>query len=386
VSLQDPFFLSQNTFFGSRVREKLFRSSRLCDSKALEATTESETISMHEEPTIDPARDVASGPVRPAAAESSHASSEDLAQLIRSLEANMCNVVLGKPQVVRMCLVALLAGEHVLLEDVPGVGKTLVGKALAKSVSGDFCRLQFTPDLLPSDIVGSSVFHATSGEFVFNRGPIFANIVLADEINRAPPRTQSALLEAMSDGQASVDGTTYPLPQPFMVIATQNPFEFEGTYTLPESQLDRFLIRISMGYPAREDERRVLATHRAGEPVESLTPVLDGSQILQLQNLVRDIAVDDAISDYMLDIVDATRRCDELHIGVSTRGALSLYRASQSAALVDGRDYVVPDDVKELAVPVLVHRVIPKGFVQASQRRDTEQLILRLVEQIPVPD
>ena len=177
-------------------------------------------------------------------------SSDELGELVRKLEANMCGVVLGKPNVVRMCLVALLAGEHVLLEDVPGVGKTLVGKALAKSVSGEFCRLQFTPDLLPSDIVGSSVFNVKTSEFRYNRGPIFANIVLADEINRAPPRTQSALLEAMSDRQVSVDGVTHALPRPFMVIATQNPFEFEGTYTLPESQLDRFLLRISMGYPA----------------------------------------------------------------------------------------------------------------------------------------
>ena len=311
---------------------------------------------------------------------------DELRRLVTELEDNMCEVVLGKPQVVRMCLVALLAGEHVLLEDVPGVGKTLVGKALAKSVSGEFCRLQFTPDLLPSDIVGSSVFHVKTSEFVYNRGPIFANIVLADEINRAPPRTQSALLEAMSDGQVSVDGTTHALPKPFMVIATQNPFEFEGTYTLPESQLDRFLLRISMGYPDREDERRVLSTHRLKEPVDDLKPVLDCQQILQLQRKVREVVVDDSISDYMLDIVDKTRSCDELHVGVSTRGALSLYRAAQSAALVDGRTYVVPDDVKSLAIAVLVHRVIPRGFMQAGQRRETEELIHRLVDQVPVPD
>jgi MoxR-like ATPase len=312
--------------------------------------------------------------------------SDDLRRLVTELEDNMRQVVLGKPQVVRMCLVALLAGEHVLLEDVPGVGKTLVGKALARSVSGEFCRLQFTPDLLPSDIVGSSIFHVKTSEFIYNRGPIFSNIVLADEINRAPPRTQSALLEAMSDGQVSVDGTTHKLPRPFMVIATQNPFEFEGTYTLPESQLDRFLLRISMGYPDREDERRVLATHRLKEPVEDLQPVLNCEQILLLQRHVREVAVDDAISDYMLDIVETTRRCDELHVGVSTRGALSLYRAAQSSALVDGRTYVVPDDVKNLAMAVLVHRVIPKGFMQAGHRRDTEELIQRLVEQVPVPD
>lgn len=319
-------------------------------------------------------------------ADGTEMSTPELHQLIRDLEQNMCGVVLGKPDVVRMCLVALLAGEHVLLEDVPGVGKTLVGKALARSVAGAFCRLQFTPDLLPSDIVGSSVFHVKTSEFVFNRGPIFAHIVLADEINRAPPRTQSALLEAMSDGQVSVDGTTHMLPRPFMVIATQNPFEFEGTYALPESQLDRFLLRTSMGYPDRDDERRVLATHRAGEPVEDLAPVLDCQQIRQLQKTVRQVAVDDAIAEYMLDIVEATRRCPELHVGVSTRGALSLYRAAQSSALVDGRDYVVTDDVQRLAVPVLVHRVIPKGFAQAGRRRDTEDLILRLVDQVPVPE
>jgi MoxR-like ATPase len=310
----------------------------------------------------------------------------ELHQLVTRLETNMCGVVLGKPQVVRMCMVALLAGEHVLLEDVPGVGKTLVGKALAKSVSGEFCRLQFTPDLLPSDIVGSSIFHAKTSEFIYNRGPIFANIILADEINRAPPRTQSALLEAMSDRQVSVDGTTHALPNPFMVIATQNPFEFEGTYMLPESQLDRFLLRISMGYPSRDDERRVLATHRLREPVDELEPVLNCDQILRLQHQVREVAVEDSIADYMLEIVEVTRRCDELHIGVSTRGALSLYRAAQAAALVDGRDFVVPDDVKDLTSAVFVHRVIPKGFLHAGHRADTEELIRRLVDQIPVPE
>ena len=209
--------------------------------------------------------------------------SNDLRDAIAELQRNMRSVVLGKPEVVRKCLVALLAGEHVLLEDVPGVGKTLVGKALAKSLSGDFCRLQFTPDLLPSDIVGSSLFNSKTSEFEYKRGPIFANVVLADEINRAPPRTQSALLEAMSDSQVSVDGVTYNLPRPFIVIATQNPFEFEGTYALPESQLDRFLLRISMGYPDREAERQVLASHREGEPVEQLKPVLSCPQVVTLQ-------------------------------------------------------------------------------------------------------
>lgn len=310
---------------------------------------------------------------------------DDLLQAVEQLDENMRSVVLGKPEVVRMCLIALLAGEHVLLEDVPGVGKTLVGKALAKSLRGQFCRLQFTPDLLPSDIVGSSLFNSKTSEFEYKEGPIFANVVLADEINRAPPRTQSALLEAMSDCQVSVDGVTYPLPRPFIVIATQNPFEFEGTYSLPESQLDRFLVRISMGYPDREAERQVLASHRDGEPVELLQPVLAADQVVEVQKAVRRVRVDDSIYEYLLDIVAATRECDELHVGVSTRGVLSLYRAAQASALIDHRDYVVPDDVKHLAVSVLSHRVVTKGFLQSDSRDAAEGIIRRLIEEIPVP-
>lgn len=309
----------------------------------------------------------------------------ELQSLVGELEANMAKVVLGKPGVVRLCMVALLAGEHILLEDVPGVGKTLIGKALAKSIAAKFCRIQFTPDLLPSDIVGSSVFNAKTAEFYFSPGPIFANIVLADEINRTTPRTQSALLEAMSDSQVSIDGTTHHLPRPFLVIATQNPFEFEGTYPLPESQLDRFLLRISVGYPDREDELQVLTIHRQGEPVDELTPVLDCTQVSNLQQAVRQISVDESIHDYLLDIVEATRNCDELHVGASTRGALCLYRACQSLALIEGRDYVVPDDVKRLAVPVLAHRVITKGYLHGSQRGAVEALIQRLVDDLPVP-
>jgi MoxR-like ATPase len=309
----------------------------------------------------------------------------DVSALIADLERNLTSVVLGKPEVVRICAVALLAGEHVLLEDVPGVGKTLIAKALARSVNGRFSRIQFTPDLLPSDIVGSSVFNAKTGEFVYNEGPIFANIVLADEINRTPPRTQSALLEAMSDCQVSVDGKTYKLPQPFLVVATQNPFEFEGTYPLPESQLDRFLLRTRVGYPDREDERQVLTTHRRGEPVDRLQPVVTCEQVLQMQEAVRDVTVDESIEDYLLDIAEATRTSDELHVGVSTRGTLSLYRACQALALIQGRDYVVPDDVKRLAVAVLAHRVIPKGFLHGGTRDVAETLISRLVEEVPVP-
>lgn len=309
----------------------------------------------------------------------------ELQDAISRLKENMRSVVLGKPDVVRMCLVALLSGEHVLLEDVPGVGKTLVGKALAKSLSGDFCRLQFTPDLLPSDIVGSSLFNTKTSEFEYKKGPIFANVILADEINRAPPRTQSALLEAMSDSQVSVDGTTYDLPGPFIVIATQNPFEFEGTYALPESQLDRFLIRISMGYPDREAERQVLSTHREGEPVDNLQPVLNCEEVNALQQEVRRVTVEESIYGYLLDIVHSTRNCGELHVGVSTRGAISLYRAAQASALIDGRMFVVPDDVKRLTISVLSHRVVTKGYIQGDSRGAAEGIIMQLVDEISVP-
>ena len=310
----------------------------------------------------------------------------DVQSLVAQLEANMGQVVLGKSEVVRLCIVAMLSGEHVLLEDVPGVGKTLVGKALARSVSGEFYRIQFTPDLLPSDILGTSVYDAKAGTFNYLKGPIFANIVLADEINRTTPRTQSALLEAMSEGQVSVDSQTHALPRPFMVIATQNPFEYEGTYPLPESQLDRFLLRISMGYPNRQDELEVLRIHRTGEPIDDLMPVLDSQQIEQLQDAVRLVEVDESIHEYVLDIVDATRNCEELHVGASTRGALCLYRAAQALALIEGREYVVPDDVKRLAVPVLAHRVIPKGYLHGGQRGAIEALIGRLIDEVQVPD
>lgn len=309
----------------------------------------------------------------------------DFAFKIERLEQNISGVVLGKADVVRMAMVALLAGEHVLLEDVPGVGKTLVAKALAKSVDGSFNRIQFTPDLLPSDIVGSSVYDAETREFHFNAGPIFGNFILADEINRTPPRTQSALLEAMSDQQVSIDTMTHVLPRPFMVIATQNPFEFEGTYPLPESQLDRFLVRISMGYPNREDERRVLESHRRQDPIESLAPVLSTSDVTEMQAAVRKIEIDSSINDYLLDIVHATRQSDELRVGVSTRGALSFSRAAQAMAAVSGRTYVIPDDVKALAVPVLSHRVLPKGHLHGGMRESVEATIRRLTDQVRVP-
>jgi MoxR-like ATPase len=305
--------------------------------------------------------------------------------LLKRLLDNVDSVVLGKPEVTRLAVVALLAEGHVLIEDVPGVGKTLLARAIAASIDCSFRRLQFTPDLLPSDILGSSVYNSTTGEFVFKQGPIFANVILADEINRTTPRTQSALLEAMSDSQVSVEGKTYVLDPPFLVLATQNPFEFEGTYVLPESQLDRFMIRLRMGYPLRSEERNILSSHRSGEPVHDLRPVVSGDEITQLQRFVRTIRVDDAIAEYLLDLVHASRDSEDLHVGVSTRGALTLYRAAQSLALVSGREYVVPDDIKALAVPVLAHRVVGKSFLQAGEFSAAEAIVRDLVDRLRVP-
>jgi len=310
---------------------------------------------------------------------------EDLYALTSRLLENVGQVVLGKAESIKLAVVALLAQGHVLVEDVPGVGKTLLARALAASIDCSFRRIQFTPDLLPSDVLGSSVFHAPSSEFVFKPGPIFANVVLADEINRTTPRTQSALLEAMADRQVSVEGTTYPLQQPFIVLATQNPYEFEGTYILPESQLDRFMIRIRMGYPIRAEERRLLHDHRAGEPVKALKAVLTAADVVRLQEGVRRVRVDEAIVDYLLDVVHLTRRSEDLHVGVSTRGALTLYRAAQGLALVSGRDFVVPDDVKTLAVPVLAHRVLGKSFLQAGEFGAAEAIIRDIVDRVKVP-
>lgn len=304
---------------------------------------------------------------------------------LASLRANMESAVLGKPEVVKLTVAALLAAEHILLEDVPGVGKTLIAKALARSIEGQFTRLQFTPDLLPSDITGSSIYNSASGEFSFNTGPIFANVVLADEINRAPPRTQSALLEAMGEGQVSVDGETHILPSPMLVIATQNPFEFEGTYLLPESQLDRFLLRITVGYPERKYEQQLLRSHRSGEPVDELKPVISLNRIRELQKTARQIQFDESLVNYLLNIVHATRNSSQVQVGVSTRGAIAYYHAAQALALVEDRDHVIPDDIKRLAIPVLAHRIVPRGSLPGADRSGAEEFVNKLLSDIPVP-
>lgn len=305
--------------------------------------------------------------------------------LVEKLVQNVERVIAGKPEVVRLALVALLGGGHLLIEDAPGVGKTSLAKAIARSLNCSFARLQFTPDMLPSDILGSSVFLPNLGEFEFRRGPVFTNVLLADEINRTTPRTQSALLEAMNEGQVSVEGRTWPLEPPFFVLATQNPFEFEGTFPLPENQLDRFMLCISIGYPDPVAEREILRSHRQGEPVDSLQPVLDPPQLLQLQQTVRDIPVDDSITDYLLRIVTATRSHPELALGVSPRGALTFSRAAQARAFLEGRSYVVTDDVKKLAGDVLSHRVICRGLLREGQRVRARNIIRQIVEGTRVP-
>jgi MoxR-like ATPase len=340
---------------------------------------------------LDSQNGAVSGPQKPAldgsaaTAAPCDLAADDVVRLTSALQANIASVLLGKPELIRLSLVALLSEGHLLLEDVPGVGKTLLAKALARSLDCSFHRIQFTPDLLPSDVLGTSIFHQPSGEFVFQPGPVFAQIVLADEINRATPRTQSALLEAMSEQQVSIDGKTRPLGPPFLVLATQNPFEFEGTYPLPESQLDRFLMRLAIGYPDRAAERDILTQHRAGEPVDHLASVLHAADVLALQTQVRQVRVEPLLADYMLDLVEATRRHPEVTLGASTRAGLALYRAAQALALIEGRDYAVPDDVKCLAPAVLTHRILTRGFRQSS-RDDTAAAVLReILETTPVP-
>src|SRR5262244_400862 len=279
------------------------------------------------------------------------------ADLIQRLEDNVARALVGKPEAIRLAVIGLLARGHLLIEDVPGVGKTTLASALARSIGGGFQRIQFTSDMLPSDILGVTVYQPDRGEFVFKPGPLFANVVLADEINRTTPKTQSSLLEAMNEAQVSLDHSTYPLPRPFMVLATQNPREYEGTFPLPESQLDRFLLRIRIGYPDTGDEKAVL--RGASQPsLDVLVPVLESAEVIDLQDQADRVRADESVLDYIMALVAATRSSLLLALGVSPRGSLALLRAARAHALADGRDYLVPDDVKSLAVPALAHRVM----------------------------
>jgi len=303
---------------------------------------------------------------------------------IRALRDNVETAVRGKPEVVRLAAVCLLARGHLLIEDIPGVGKTTLASSLARSLSCSFRRIQFTSDLLPSDILGVSIYDQTTHTFTFREGPLFANVVLADEINRTTPRTQSALLEAMSEYRISVDGATLQLPMPFFVIATQNPIEHHGTYPLPDSQLDRFLMRIRIGYPEAAAEKEIIARQRLVRAADLVAPVLSGEEVIALQKLVHEVRVDDALLDYLLAIVKATRTAAPVALGVSPRGSLSLHRAAQAHALVEGRDYVTPDDIKMMAAPVLEHRLVLHEAV--GTRRGTPSLILdEIMQRVEVP-
>ena len=306
---------------------------------------------------------------------------------VRRLEDAIAGVIRGKPEAIRAAVVTLLSRGHLLIEDIPGVGKTTLARTLAAALGGTFRRIQFTSDLLPSDIVGVSIYDSNGKVFELKRGPIFANVVLADEINRTTPRTQSALLEAMSEGQVSIDDATHELPRPFMVIATQNPAEHYGTYPLPESQMDRFLLRVSLGYPQKSIERELLRERAGADPVMAVQPVVDLAAVLKLQDSVESIRVDDALLDYAMHIVEETRRHPAIAVGISTRGALAWYRAAQAAALAAGRDFAIPDDIKSLAVPCLAHRLV---LAQAHDslgraRTDSERLVAEIVGRIAVP-
>ena len=306
---------------------------------------------------------------------------------IKRLIANIEQVVLGKHETVKLCVAGLLARGHILIEDVPGTGKTTIAQCLAKSIDCSFNRIQFTSDMLPSDILGVSILDQRTGTFEFRKGPIFASVVLADEINRTPPKTQSALLEAMSEYRISMDGMVHPLPQPFIVLATQNPIEYEGTYVLPESQLDRFLLRTEMGYPPAEDEIRIMRRRDPNRVISDLGPAMTAAELLTLQDAVGDVHVDDSVADYMLRIVQGTRSHDHIQLGASTRGSLAFFEACQAYALVEGRNYVTPGDVKHMSVPVLSHRVLVKsrGADLSTAAKERVALIQEIVRAAPIP-
>ena len=309
---------------------------------------------------------------------------DELVEVAKQVSSAVQTVITGKPGAIRLALTVLLAEGHILIEDVPGVGKTQLAKALAKSIDCSVRRVQFTPDLLPSDITGVSAFNQELREFEFKPGPIFANIVLGDEINRASPKTQSALLESMEERQVTVDGSTYLLELPFMVIATQNPVEMEGTYPLPEAQRDRFMTRIAIGYPDRESELSMLDTHGSSSPLEQLKPVAHASDIRALVTAVRDVHVSTAIRQYIIDLVNATRTAAELRLGASPRAALHLLRASRAYAALDERDFVIPDDVQALAVPVLAHRLLPSAEAMVG-RELPDQVLSGILRRLPLP-
>jgi len=317
-------------------------------------------------------------------AQTGHMSLQDVALAATRIRGAVEQVIEGKPEAVRLALTVLLAEGHLLIEDVPGVGKTMLAKTLARSIDCSVRRIQFTPDLLPSDITGVSVFDQQRRDFEFKPGAIFANIVVGDEINRASPKTQSALLESMEERQVTVDGTTYHLERPFMVIATQNPIEMEGTYPLPEAQRDRFMARVSMGYPSPEAELEMLDTHGSTSPLDDLEAVSDALQVGKLIEVVRTVHVAEEVKRYAIDIVTATRQAPELRLGASPRATLHLLRSARASAALDDREFVLPDDIQDLAVPVLAHRMLPTAESQIA-RRTTEQVVADIVARVPLP-